>query len=177
MKYQDLTGRVFGRLTVLRRCTNKREGPHNRIRVMFMCSCSCGKKIAVRAHSLTIGRSNSCGCLRVDLLKTNAHKRKDSSPRTLQQRKARRTLVGYIRVLRDRYGLSYEDFQQMVTEQNNECAICGDKMNPPNVDHHHESNKVRELLCGPCNRLLGTAQEQIRVLEKAILYLRRHHGR
>lgn len=176
MKYQDLTGRTFGRLTVLGRAEDVREGIYNRTRVVFSCACSCGRVMSVRSHSLTSGRSQSCGCLRVDLLKTNAHRRKDDSPETLQRRKARRTKLGYVKHLREKYGLSYEQFQSMIAVQNNECAICGYEMNPPNVDHHHGSSRVRELLCKACNHLLGNARESIFVLERAIKYLRRHHG-
>ena len=177
MKFEDLSGQVFGRLTVLRRGPDRLEGPNKtRPRVVFQCQCVCGKVVPVRSHSLLSGRTQSCGCLRVDLLKTNAHRRKDDSPETLQKRKAKRTLQGYIKHLREKYNLSYEKFQQMVTSQNNECAICGEDMNPPNVDHHHDSNLVRELLCRACNQLLGNAKERIHILEESIKYIRRHNG-
>ena len=59
------------------------------------------------------------------------------------------------------YGVTREQYEKMNEEQNGLCAIC---RNPPTggtnktmleVDHCHESMRVRGLLCGPCNRLLG----------------------
>ena len=177
MKFEDLTGKTFGRLRVLYRGPDRLEGPDKkRPRVVFICECACGKIVSVRSHSLLTGKSQSCGCLRIDLLKTNAHKRKDASSETLRRRAKHRSALAYKRHLQKKYGLSYEEFQRMVDAQHNECAICGEKMNPPNVDHHHESNTVRELLCGSCNQMLGNARERIYILKEAILYLRRHHG-
>lgn len=61
---QDLTGRVFGRLTVIARNTSRRwEKP------VWICQCDCGTLISVRAQSLRDGKSASCGCLRSELSK------------------------------------------------------------------------------------------------------------
>ena len=59
------------------------------------------------------------------------------------------------------------------------CAICGAKSgNTKNhrlsIDHDHDTNKLRALLCGNCNRGLGFFAESIPLLEAAIAYLRRH---
>ncbi|CAE6714179.1 hypothetical protein [Paraburkholderia haematera] len=60
----DLTGRVFGRLTVTAR-EGKREG--NGRNVFWICSCSCGSGKVVRADSLTQGQTTSCGCVHKEL--------------------------------------------------------------------------------------------------------------
>lgn len=58
----DLTGRVFGRLTVL--------GPHKREghATYWKCRCSCDKKTEkyIYVSSLTTGVTQSCGCIRVE---------------------------------------------------------------------------------------------------------------
>lgn len=54
---EDLTGRRFGRLTVLHRVEN-RNG-----RVCWACRCDCGTMHVVTAHDLKEGRVKSCGCL------------------------------------------------------------------------------------------------------------------
>ena len=54
----DLTGQVFGRLTVLGRAENQRPG-----RAMWTCECSCGNTTVVPAPHLTKGETKSCGCL------------------------------------------------------------------------------------------------------------------
>lgn len=53
----DLTGKRFGRWTVLERAENK----HNKI--SYVCICDCGKTKTVNADTLLNGRSLSCGCL------------------------------------------------------------------------------------------------------------------
>ena len=60
--------------------------------------------------------------------------------------------------LKRNYGLAPEDVDRMLEQQNGCCAICG---GPPGtegifmVDHCHETNRVRGLLCRSCNTKLG----------------------
>lgn len=74
------------------------------------------------------------------------------------------------------YGVSLEWIENKRKLQKGCCAICkefhGDDLD---VDHNHETGKVRELLCKRCNRqILGFSKESITLLENAILYLRKH---
>jgi hypothetical protein len=62
MRKDDLTGRVFGRLTVnsfSHILTAKRH---------WSCICSCGNTVIVAAGNLTNGHTKSCGCLQIDLV-------------------------------------------------------------------------------------------------------------
>lgn len=52
-----LTGRKFGRLTVL-------ERDYSLKRTSWLCSCECGNYKIVRSHDLVGGRVKSCGCIR-----------------------------------------------------------------------------------------------------------------
>lgn len=54
----DLTGRVFGRLTVLNRAENSPTG-----KVRWLCRCACGTELPVRGTLLVSGLTRSCGCL------------------------------------------------------------------------------------------------------------------
>lgn len=59
--------------------------------------------------------------------------------------------------LRDKYGITVEQYDLMLAAQQGRCAIC-DK--PPTkralaVDHCHATGVVRALLCSPCNTSLG----------------------
>ena len=55
---KDLTGRTFGRLTVL--------GPAGSScgKQTWLCRCGCGKEVAVRGDHLKSGHTASCGCAR-----------------------------------------------------------------------------------------------------------------
>lgn len=55
----DLTGRRFGRLTVLARAANDSAG-----RVVWSCRCDCGARHDVKALNLARGSTKSCGCYR-----------------------------------------------------------------------------------------------------------------
>jgi hypothetical protein len=58
MRLIDLTGRKFGRWTVIERA-------HTRLgKVRWLCLCDCGAEWTVSATSLLRGTSKSCGCLR-----------------------------------------------------------------------------------------------------------------
>jgi hypothetical protein len=59
----DLTGREFGRLTVLR-FAHRTE--HRR--AMWLCRCECGRELAVDGGNLRAGTSKSCGCLRAEVI-------------------------------------------------------------------------------------------------------------
>jgi hypothetical protein len=61
--FRNLTGRRFGRLTVLRR------GKTHRARIYWVCRCACGNPVKeVLGSQLRTGRTQSCGCLRSELL-------------------------------------------------------------------------------------------------------------
>lgn len=59
-KRMDLTGRQFGRWTVL-----EYAGYSNG--VMWLCQCECGKRKEIRSDRLRYGRSTSCGCYRTEV--------------------------------------------------------------------------------------------------------------
>lgn len=79
--------------------------------------------------------------------------------------------------LRKQYGLCSDEFLQMYRSQDGKCAICGDPLCRPHVDHDHETNEVRALLCSNCNTGLGMFQESLDRLESAVTYLERWNQR
>lgn len=64
-KFQDLTGRKFGKLTVLRRA-NDYVSPKGKKSPMWLCRCECGVIKSVAPSSLKSGGTKSCGCSRYD---------------------------------------------------------------------------------------------------------------
>ncbi len=62
-KLKDLTGKKFGRLSVLERGLNKRNKP------AWKCLCDCGNIVEIAGCELKQNQTKSCGCLRKDLLK------------------------------------------------------------------------------------------------------------
>ena len=70
------------------------------------------------------------------------------------------------------YGIGPKEYQAMFTAQNGACAICKLQFTKtPCIDHCHATNKVRGLLCNPCNKALGLFQDNVMNLGSAIEYL------
>lgn len=61
-KFIDLTGKKFGRLTVIKRVEN-RISNCGQSKTMFLCKCDCGKEVCVEGAKLRNGHTQSCGCL------------------------------------------------------------------------------------------------------------------
>lgn len=64
----DLTGKTFGRLTVLQR-TENHILPNKKPRTQWLCRCSCGREIVTSSQGLRQGTTLSCGCLRRERFK------------------------------------------------------------------------------------------------------------
>jgi hypothetical protein len=76
-----------------------------------------------------------------------------------------------------RYGISLEDYNQILETQNGVCSICatdepGGLHKKFQVDHDHSTGEVRGLLCCKCNRGLGYFSDNPLTLAKASSYLR-----
>ena len=79
--------------------------------------------------------------------------------------------------LKKRYGISLEEYENLLEAQQFKCKICGtteagNRHGTMVVDHHHESGQVRGLLCHNCNVMLGHAKDNVLTLSGAIDYLR-----
>lgn len=74
------------------------------------------------------------------------------------------------------YGLSLEDYNNLLKQQNHKCYICNiDSLDCFHeklyVDHCHTTGKVRALLCHNCNAGIGHFKENKMLLQNAIFYL------
>ena len=98
------------------------------------------------------------------------------------QRKYRNSRPNFHRVhnLKQRYGLSPDEYQSILANQNFTCAICEVEISHALeytakrsvvVDHNHETGEVRGILCSKCNLVLGHARESTDILYRAIVYL------
>lgn len=72
-----------------------------------------------------------------------------------------------------RYGITDEQYNEMVVTQMGLCAICGATPERLVVDHDHNSGQIRGLLCVRCNSALHWV-ENTDWFAKATSYLRRN---
>jgi hypothetical protein len=69
--------------------------------------------------------------------------------------------------LKGRYGITGADYDRMLAEQGGLCAGCR-KAPPQHVDHDHETDAVRGLLCFNCNQALGNVRDDVYVMRRRV---------
>jgi hypothetical protein len=74
-----------------------------------------------------------------------------------------------------KYGISQEQFEEMLARQCGVCAICSRKEESKRgrlfVDHCHSTGVVRGLLCSRCNSGLGNFRDSPEIMDNARAYL------
>lgn len=74
------------------------------------------------------------------------------------------------------YGIDRETFDTLVKNQNISCASCGDDATGSehtlHVDHCHETQEIRGLLCSGCNTAAGWLEDDPVKAERLASYLR-----
>lgn len=66
---KDMTGRIFGRLTVIKSVERLPKHKGTSVGLFWDCKCSCGGDTTVSGKNLRQGNIKSCGCLRSDITK------------------------------------------------------------------------------------------------------------
>ena len=77
--------------------------------------------------------------------------------------------------LQAKYGLTEEQYHQMLIDQAGLCGSCDrqmDKTYEPHIDHDHKTGMVRELLCHRCNMGLGFLEDEL-FMKSGPVYLKR----
>ena len=78
------------------------------------------------------------------------------------------------------YGITNQDYEQMLENQGFCCAGCGLHQNilekKLHVDHDHVTGRVRGLLCGNCNRALGLVKDNLETLVRLHEYLEKSNA-
>ena len=80
------------------------------------------------------------------------------------------------RMVMKTYGLEAGEYAKLYTEQGGVCAICRratGKTKRLAVDHDHDTGRVRGLLCGPCNKLVGYLRNSPEAFRRGADYLER----
>lgn len=78
--------------------------------------------------------------------------------------------------LKSKYGITYEEYLDLLDSQGCLCDICGiiltqDIVKNVCIDHCHKTGKIRGVLCGRCNKALGLVDDSIYTLKEMITYL------
>lgn len=77
--------------------------------------------------------------------------------------------------LRQKYGLTSKEYDDILNKQNESCAICkrhkSEFKKALHTDHNHSSGEIRGILCQKCNRGLGYFNDNPELLKAAIDYI------
>lgn len=81
--------------------------------------------------------------------------------------------------LKRMYNMTTEEYNVILESQNGVCDICKEpesygRASFLSVDHCHNNETIRGLLCNNCNRAIGLLKDNIEVLENAVKYLKKH---
>jgi hypothetical protein len=84
--------------------------------------------------------------------------------------------------LASRYGITVDEYEQQLRRQNGKCPICLNDFiigveehrssRSPVIDHDHEHDFLRGILCQDCNKNLGKAGDNLDGLHTFAHYLR-----
>ncbi len=91
---------------------------------------------------------------------------------------AKRTKEHHLKI---KYGITLEDYKELLKQQGGVCAICRKNENRKikflSVDHDHKTGEVRGLLCNYCNSTLGYSKDNIDRLLKCAEYLNKYKSK
>lgn len=84
-----------------------------------------------------------------------------------------------VRQITVKYGLSAEDYAQLIEDTGPNCPLCGVEFKSRGrakrcVDHDHDTGNVRGMICMSCNFALGQFGDDPDTILRAIAYLGRH---
>ena len=102
---------------------------------------------------------------RVSVLERVKHYQQQMPVEKKQLKERKRTLR--------RYGMELHDYDKLLKQQHNKCAICECKGNGKRlvVDHDHKTGKVRGLLCTSCNIGIGLLDDSAERILQALEYI------
>lgn len=72
------------------------------------------------------------------------------------------------------YGITLEEYEEILAYQGGVCEVCRratGRTRRLSVDHDHKTGRIRGLLCGPCNKMLGHGRDDPWFFHRAAGYL------
>ncbi len=107
---------------------------------------------------------------------TDAYKEKKRQYRSQESYKNKRRNNDLLK----KFGITIETYQEMLKNQNNVCSICNtvkqenEQTRLLAVDHDHRTGAIRGLLCRRCNVMIGLSDDNVDLLQSAIIYLNKY---
>ena len=90
-------------------------------------------------------------------------------------------MFGRKSLLKKKYGITLDQYQELWDKQAGLCYICGlaERVNDRtgkvreylSIDHNHVTGEIRSLLCHHCNTALGHVNENSAILQRMLEYV------
>ncbi len=154
--------------------------------------CNCGKRKSKKsAQCIQCNRAPSpncevCNVERNDFFEGSlchgCHLDRINNRRNQPEIKAKIRNAYRRQTLLDNYGITPEDYNNILEAQNNVCAICKGNdwgHNGAKIDHDHTkigTGCVRGILCGKCNWAIGQLGDNAAGVKRALVYLERYEA-
>lgn len=137
-RFKDRTSDKYGRLTVV-----SHAGKDHRNKHLWLCLCECGNEKIVVSDNLSSGKSNSCGCLKDEVLA-----RKGNQYGIYKDREVALLKVQYSHLKRRNKAKGFDDvisFNTFRTLSKSPCKYCGLEYSKEIEDRLNESKKQKRL--------------------------------
>lgn len=138
-------------------------------------SCNVDVKYA-NAHNYGLAFRNNSTCISCSKKGKNNYNYQGIHLLKGQEKTNHRRSINYKYALKSTYNITVDSYNLMYDNQSGCCAICGTHQSELKrslcVDHCHDTNRVRGLLCHGCNFAIGFLKDSIANLNSAIKYLK-----
>ena len=136
--------------------------------------CGSTKDINQFWKDWTMGDGLSSRCIECDKAKHRKYY-KSNQEKILKYRQESRPKRRQNHLIK-KYGVTLKAYEEMLAAQSGLCAICKTpeaevSRSRLHVDHDHETNRVRGLLCFSCNMGVGYFKNKQELLSSAMVYL------
>lgn len=90
-----------------------------------------------------------------------------------ENNKERNRINGRANNLKRNHNITLEEYESWWNKQEGKCAICKQSNKRIlEVDHNHKTGKIRGLLCGNCNKAIGLLDDNPKLFESGVEYLK-----
>lgn len=139
---------------------------------MIICStCKTSKPDSHFGSSLVHGKKRCLKCGR-EAVKKSYEKHKEMRVNKSREYRKNNPDAGRDAKFKYKYGIDLVEYTRLFMLQKGKCAICNKKYNKKlDVDHCHDTKKVRGLLCRSCNLGIGQFKHSVAIIDSAVKYL------
>src|ERR1035437_4788142 len=78
--------------------------------------------------------------------------------------------------LKRSFGMTQQEYTLLYNQQEGKCLGCDKHFPILSIDHCHQTNKIRGLLCQRCNLVIGNADDKVSTLRNLIEYIEHYRS-